>query len=179
MSIFITVFLFFSFSVHFVAAVRKTRRSSRRRRRRRRARRLKSTPLHRNTKVRVWCHVVTYRQEMCHLWLKCCENLTDLDSFLSSPSSSSFCLSYLPYSSVIGVTHSLSLSLSISNHRFQMNRWPVRPLTGPQWLKSVLLCRASAIWRVRKVTIADPRRHAVLRLVWSLFLLIKCWNHKW
>lgn len=51
--------------------------------------------------------------------------------------------------------HPFPTGISISYYGFQMNQWPVRPLTGLQWLKSVLLCRASAISRVLKVTSAD------------------------
>lgn len=39
-----------------------------------------------------------------------------------------------------------------------MKRWPARPQTDPLWLKSVSLCRVSAISRVRKVNVSGKRR---------------------
>lgn len=161
-------FFFSSLPVPFVAVVRKTRRS-RRRRGRRRAPSLKSPRLlHRNTKVNVWWVLRCCAQTKCisQRWLKSLIptqlTLTDLNSFLhhlhlhasSFCPSASLCLRHL----LFGWLQRSLLFLPISNHRFQMNQWPVRLLTGPQWLKSVLLCRASAISRAQKVTWADLRR---------------------
>lgn len=74
------------------------------------------------------------------------------------PHGSSLCLFLAYFSSRTQIFRfSSPACLPFQIHRFQMSRWPVRPLTGLQWLKSVLLCRVSAISRIQKVTSAVPR----------------------
>lgn len=97
---------------------------------------------------------------------------TNLDSFSSSPSwflmLACLCVFHTPIClRFLFFFFFFCVPLFISHHCLQMNQWPVPPLTAPQWLKSVSLCRASAISRAPKVTRAEEVQSAS---VWSELL---------
>lgn len=131
------------------AAHRETRRN---RRRRRRSQTRPLTPTHappRSTKVNAWIRVLLGLRAQwrffCSGWEKL--RLLFLNVVISSSPSSPAPPPFPP-----------CFLLLISNHCFQMKRWPARPQTDPLWLKSVSLCRVSAISRVRKVNVSGKRR---------------------